>query len=152
MLSVGIGYSLHNRPAYPGRGEVMRLDFCKHFNGTVNKTCGAGLALRDMAPGPDLGWVKRLPCRSTNGVDTCDKREYPTKEEVDKFEADIDALINLSVKAVAAIKAVGHPKGQDASGIIVCPKCGGELHYRIAGYNGHVWASCKTPDCLRWME
>jgi hypothetical protein len=31
--------------------------------------------------------------------------------------------------------------------------CGtGKLHWRIAGYNGHVAARCDTDDCINFIE
>jgi len=41
---------------------------------------------------------------------------------------------------------------KDNRGKIVCPKCGGELHYTRAKVNGHVWGKCKTEGCLSWMQ
>jgi hypothetical protein len=40
----------------------------------------------------------------------------------------------------------------DLAGIIKCPKCSGQLHYRVAKLNGHVHAKCQTENCLSWME
>lgn len=38
------------------------------------------------------------------------------------------------------------------SGEIVCPKCSGRLRYSIAGSNGHIWGTCETKGCLRWIQ
>jgi len=40
---------------------------------------------------------------------------------------------------------------EGAKGIIKCPKCGEDLHYTVAGCNGHIWGKCKTENCLQWM-
>ena len=108
--------------------------------------------MREAATGPDFGWIKRLPCHAENGIDTCPKREYPTAEEVERNDTEINKIITASMKARKAIKAIDHPKGANAAGSVECPMCGGVLRYTIAGCNGHVWAACETADCIRWME
>lgn len=57
----------------------------------------------------------------------------------------------------AIVAACGGPwkKGLPAAtGLIDCPVCGkfASLAYRRAAVNGHIHASCKTPECVSWME
>jgi hypothetical protein len=55
------------------------------------------------------------------------------------------------ISAFAAVKAhVGKQRG--ISGDIECPVCQGRLHFSVAKVNGHVWASCATEGCVRFME
>lgn len=38
-------------------------------------------------------------------------------------------------------------------GEIECPVCRtGRLRFSRSGYNGHIYAGCTTPDCVRWMD
>jgi len=61
---------------------------------------------------------------------------------------DLEALIvNEAVKLCK--KYAGNKR--NVFGTVKCPKCGGNLHYFIAG-NGHVRGKCDTPGCLSWME
>lgn len=39
------------------------------------------------------------------------------------------------------------------AGVMNCPICKtGQLHYRRAGYNGHIHARCTNDACVSWME
>ena len=38
------------------------------------------------------------------------------------------------------------------SGTIKCPACGSKLNYSVSSFNGHLWGTCETAECLRWME
>lgn len=73
-----------------------------------------------------------------------------TPEEVAKIETAGDDLIARVLVARALI--VGDAGGKrGVAGAIECPSCKGRLRYSIAS-NGHVWASCSTSGCLRWIE
>lgn len=71
-------------------------------------------------------------------------------------ERQEDELITRWIKGViGARKRINekHGKQRGAKGVIECPFCGGELHYTISKFNGHVHAACiTTQDCLRWVE
>jgi hypothetical protein len=41
---------------------------------------------------------------------------------------------------------------KDIVDVMECPKCGGDLHYRISSYNGHIRGQCETINCLNWMQ
>lgn len=59
--------------------------------------------------------------------------------------------INKTLTAYASVvEATGGKRG--VSGEIPCPICGGKLRYSVAASNGHIWGSCATPDCVRWMQ
>lgn len=60
---------------------------------------------------------------------------------------------------LAALKAVsvdakerGLKKGSGGHGEIKCPNCPGTIRYSVASVNGHIWACCSTPNCVRWIQ
>lgn len=58
---------------------------CKFFTGYQSIVCEAGIEYRPLVGGLDFGWLTRLPCLSDGRQHdqvTCDKREFPTDEEV----------------------------------------------------------------------
>lgn len=57
-----------------------------------------------------------------------------------------DRLFNKMAEARKSIVATGK-----STGVVVCPMCGDRLAFRVMD-NGHIHASCKTKDCLTWME
>lgn len=38
------------------------------------------------------------------------------------------------------------------SGVVKCPRCGGDLHYGKSAYNGHFYGVCVTKKCIRIMK
>lgn len=42
------------------------------------------------------------------------------------------------------------PRNQVNEG--VCPICSKRIKFTISGYNGHMHASCETPNCVNFME
>jgi hypothetical protein len=128
----------------------MRSDRCKHFTGlAVNNTCKAGVEYNQVTTGEGRP-SKRLPC--FNAELQCEKREYPTQEELDAWDREINEQFEKTTQARGAIiKHAGGKRG--VSGDLPCPVCdSGTLKYSIAMSNGHVWASCTTSDCVAWME
>jgi hypothetical protein len=123
-------------------------DTCVHFNGAyLNAVCKAGVEyVKPFMP---------LPChKSTPDPSfTCDHRLLPTEVEV---QAQVDAwnrteqrmtLVNQLVTEVR--RAHG---SEDWAGEVACPVCHGTLHLTHAKFNGHVWCSCDTQDCVSWVE
>lgn len=141
----------------PSREEQV-AGRCKHFTGTMNKTCSVGVCYDDVkrpVPGDTAG----LPCVLRLGGDLigCPAREFPTTEEVAATIARQDQSLRDMVTARAAIvEAIGPykpRKSPDARGTLACPICTtGTLGYRRAAYNGHVHARCSTEGCVAWME
>lgn len=130
------------------------MDSCRHFNGSQNKKCLAGIEYLDIPP-------KTMPCipRSVNGRETwpCEKFEIMSIADAEK-EAD-ERLVKYErgVKARHAAKddakAHGYGKGHGGVGAVPCPGCqGGTLRYSVAGYNGHMHGKCSTSGCVSWME
>lgn len=93
---------------------MMEIDTCKFYNGTYHNThCKAGVAYRDVTTDPDdiNGIAFRSPCIDWEMYNAlkkrkwdndsqkenyarrgyCDKREAPTVEEVEEFEAKMEA-------------------------------------------------------------
>ncbi len=66
-----------------------------------------------------------------------------------------DELPKIYVHALEALATIQakHPEKEDAQGEIDCPACrDGKIKYTVSGYNGHVWAKCTTPDCIRFIQ
>jgi hypothetical protein len=119
---------------------------CVHFTGVQHATCKAGVAYEQL-PGA-------LPCLRSMGADKpCEKRRWPTEEEVAKELADWDAATRRILKVGPIIKQIKQEhQGKSWQGVVVCPECNGKLHMRHAACNGHVWGRCETEGCLAWME
>jgi hypothetical protein len=49
-------------------------------------------------------------------------------------------------------KTVGLKKGHGGIGETKCPNCEGTIKYSVASVNGHMWGSCSTEGCAKWME
>lgn len=126
---------------------------CKHFRGISNgDKCAVGVEYLDFKG-------KGLPCFEREGLKcscTCDKREFPTEEELDERERQSKQYsIDIGKARAAIVEAIGDRKKQSLRGRIDCPVCGNSdcLSFSYAGsYNGHIHASCQTTGCVRWME
>lgn len=134
---------------------------CKHFNGVLGSregaTCRAGVNYREHVGGEDIGWVLGLPCtlrypsKMIREVIPCALRELPSKEEVEKEEAETENWIKLTIQAMKLCRE----DARNQRGVIrtvKCPACGGDLRYSVSSYNGHLQGKCKTKGCLEWIE
>lgn len=136
----------------------MREDICKHWPGFVmfeeNGECGDGVALASVTISEPVT-IATIPCASRCDEATCDKRQFPTAEEIEARPGELEALMVRMMKAREAIveKIGPYIEGKSDSGDIPCPVCEkGTLRYSRAGYNGHIHAACTNADCVRWME
>ena len=120
---------------------------CVHFTGIQNDRCKAGVLYDDVRGEPGHGTL--LPC--LNDVHMCAQRRYPTPEEVEAELRGIEDSIRFGMEAHRRINEQAKGK-RGIAGVVECPKCGGKLHYSIAGNNGHVWGKCATAGCLAWMQ
>lgn len=131
---------------------------CIHFNGYQNESCRAGVAYssvtisREQKP---LG--VNAPCFREGESIQCDKRHFPTDDEVAEIVAKKRESINSTAKAFSAVsndvKAKGLKKGNGGGGYVKCPCCeSGQIAYSVAGYNGHIWGQCSTKGCVSWMQ
>ncbi len=139
---------------------------CKHYNGTINKTCRAGVCYDEVIPDRDEpGSALRMPCH-TQPWDkrpvslenharrgTCPKLELPNAEEIKEKRLNIERAVSNFQKSLKVISAVKQEhEGKDWQGTMECPVCQGVLHMGHAAYNGHTRGKCATQDCLNWIE
>ncbi len=73
------------------------LKTCKHYRaaGGGRVACAVGVDIRAHIGGPDYGWLSRSPCVESvysKDVVACDKREYPTAEEIAADEAEMEEM------------------------------------------------------------
>lgn len=145
----------------------MKTDTCVHYTGALNprtKVCKEGIDYRALAGGDSAGWVTRLPCcaleaRGGEKV-TCAKFRSPTAEEIAEDKRVTDAhMKKFMIAFTGAVRAWREAQKWSrtnkvaASGKVPCEACGkGEIHLRMAAYNGHVWGKCTTEGCVSWME
>lgn len=128
-----------------------RTGDCRHFTGYQNGKCKVDVNYRTLVGGPDVGWAARLPCLPSSSLRKpplaeCTHFTPVTKDEERAQKKEAQERFAVISKAIQAIQKTGN-----ASGIIVCPKCGENLHYSVAKSNGHVWGRCSTAGCLSWM-
>lgn len=77
----------------------------------------------------------------------------PTAEEVAQLEKRAADALEALVAVQADAMAHGLRRGKGGTGRVQCPVCGdGEIRYSVAESNGHIWASCSTHGCVRWMQ
>lgn len=138
---------------------MKKPSYCKHFCGTVEPVCGAGVNIRELAGGPDYGWCTRLPCNSHLGerdpsaVVHCDKYEEPTPEEIAEEELFMAQMMDRHIQSAPWVDSIRRAyAGKDAAGTDRCPICAAPIYWSISAYNGHVHATCSTDGCLRFME
>jgi len=100
---------------------MVRLNVCKHFNGVQNDECDAGVRYSDVKDKPFA--LPCLPSRIRKCRTVCPNREYPTQEEVDAYEADVERVFRCILKEE-------------------CPDCGAKL--RKEENRHHVYLICDT--------
>lgn len=132
--------------------------FCNHFRSmSEHKACKAGVEYESLKGIP----FEKRPCFARGGEAApggCPLAEFPTAEQVAAEDAEFAKLFARTDTARKAIvEHLGGPwkRGmKQAGGEINCPCCGGDktLAFSRSGYNGHIHASCKTADCVSWME
>lgn len=139
--------------------KEQKQNKCKHYNGTINDRCDAGVAYADVRVSRGEGKGFDFPCLLDRCDGTsCDKREFYSEAEIDaqieetnrRFEGTM-----LARQAIVAHLGGAWKKGMPSKrGVIDCPVCGAKdkLHFSRAGYNGHIHAQCETADCVAWME
>jgi hypothetical protein len=137
----------------------LEMASCVHFRGIQHDLCGAGVNIRELVGGPDLGWGIRIPCLLKDSGKcevVCEKRELPTHKQAEATVTENDARFDRTMKAVEAAhkhaKDAGLGTGHGGKGSMLCPLgCGGVLHYTVAAVNGHMHAACEK-GCMSWME
>ena len=141
---------------------------CKHFNGSRNSHCEAGVCYGDVTPDPDEpGSMFRKPCLLPDRWSTrqmnelagaavrgqCAKFALPSAAELEAAENDRKARSERMSRVLVVVNEL-RDKHRDKgfSGQAVCPICNGVLGVSIAASNSHAWVRCGTPDCVSWME
>ena len=133
---------------------------CKHFNGIreEGRKCEAGVVYMSvMSQDPQKVGFARIPCFREGAEVPCEKREFPTPEEVAFEVAEVKARSEQLGRCIDAAsqdaKKRGLKKGNGGQASVKCPVCeSGTLHYRVASYNGHIWGQCSTVNCVQWMQ
>ena len=139
---------------------IHEMSSCVHFAGIQHAECAAGVNIRALVGGSDLGWAARLPCLLMDAKKcevVCDVRKLPTREEaeaeVDRSEKQMERSLKIIWAAHEHAKQKGYGQGHGGKDSMPCPsECGGTLHYSVASLNGHMWGRCTTADCASWME
>ena len=151
----------------------QKIRKCRHFNGTMNQCCEAGIRYDDVRAknDPPTPYISRgiqytanssMPCwvdspdMNAQNLD-CPKRSLFTREEAEADERQMHESFTRIATGRKAIMEFLKEKGElkrDVAGKIPCPNCKtGSLHFRRAGaYNGHIHAKCTTEGCCAWME
>lgn len=130
----------------------MKNEHCKHWAGSINNICNAGVDWQEVTGGEQLGIMRRCPCINPEHKSKCDKHEFPTEEElkaeeewlaktIEQFEKELPFWNNLKSK---------HKRG--TQGKCKCPRCDGTCDWSIAATNGHLWVRCQTENCIAFME
>ncbi len=129
--------------------EKQITNKCIHFTGLTNKECSVGVKYKDVEV-RDSRPIK-IPCLKDSLLSggTCIKAEYPTEEEVEKQVAEIMKDNEMQMNAYLVVKQYIEKTGVKL-GKVICPSCGGNLHYTQAESNGHIWGNCKCG--IGWME
>lgn len=76
----------------------------------------------------------------------------PDPEDVKRADEEFAGFLRVVATAKADAKEKGLIKGVGGRSSCKCPICGGEVRYRVASSNGHMFAACSTETCARWME
>lgn len=131
---------------------------CQHYGKCPNEyECKAGIDLLSFNGGDSAGYIRKLPCFGASGlfddnpIATCEQYSPFTEEELEAQEKEWAERICHMIEARAQIVSDSGGK-RGVAGVIKCPVCGNRLHYTIAGYNGHIHATCAYQGCLSWME
>jgi hypothetical protein len=134
-------------------GWMIKHGTCKHFRGIQHQVCDAGVDMREITGGATVGWVKRMPCHSANGLVECASYSEPTADEIAAEEAEWDMAWANMKKAQPLIRRLrAQYRKTGGQGVEVCPVCAGSLHWSVSSYNGHMHGKCETQGCLNWME
>lgn len=170
--------SRFKRPRSPTIRE--QCDHCRHFTGILSEADGSRVPIQENRRGSCRVNVRyddvckqgarsiALPCfhpefgnmpHDGSPWPTCEHISFKTTEELDAEDAEIEEqcakfLAQHEVVRPAILKHIGVARKpvNDCRGKMPCPICGGELHYSVSAYNGHVHAKCLTEDCVSFME
>lgn len=137
--------------------KIYDVDKCKHYNGTVNSCCNAGVNYKSVTQSGVGVAFNRLPCFAKNGLSgLCTEVAYPDEREMAESEAAIAEYVEKMTAVRQEIMAHLTEHGRDrrnTSGFIPCPICDdGRVSFSYAGgYNRHMSAECSN-GCVNWVE
>lgn len=141
----------------------MKFKCCIHYTGYFGKgyktsECKAGVCYYSAFDGATAGIMNRMPCvEPENGRKdsvSCDKRAFPTKEQIEAEEketAEYIKKITVAMRTASEWRIKPKPLS-DRYEAVACPVCSGVLHLSQSSYNGHVHGRCETEGCVAWME
>lgn len=113
---------------------------CRHFNGTVNEECKAGVRYADYDVEQCLG-------RASGKCELCEC--FTDEERQVQRERMKTAMRNVAIARKSIIDVLDDNPGD---GEMPCPVChSGTLCYSKAS-NGHVSGFCTSKNCVNWME
>lgn len=128
----------------PPKPPIAR-QHCRHYSYEFGlrgrgPMCAVGCDMS--APGAALPC---MPAGSQRGA-ICERREEWTDAERAEWRAWSDHHQERMLAVFAVLP-------EDASGSFECPACGtGTVRYARARSNGHLHASCSTPQCFAVMQ
>jgi diaminopimelate decarboxylase len=129
--------------------KMVFRSHCRHFTGIMNESCNVGVVystIKDTSERPF-----RYPCLDSECSSLCALVSYFTEEEEKQREAETIEIMGKICLARDSILEVTQG-ACSTKGDITCPCCQeGRLIYTVAS-NGHIWASCSTENCVRWVE
>lgn len=102
----------------------MRAFTCKHFTGVQHSACKVDVGYEQFrVEGKSM--LATLPC--FGDCDGCDKREYPTTEEIAAYESEVDRSMQPLLCIDEQVNA-----GQ-TFGSFTHHGCGGTITWRVEG-------------------
>lgn len=113
----------------------MKTGTCKHFNGIVHDRCQLGV-LYDRFRRPGAPVWNTFPCFGK--CDGCDKREYPSQEELDAYEKETEVAIQAAIALDNAMSS------GESSGSFTHEVCGGTINWVR---QGPLSARAKCDTC-----
>lgn len=137
---------------------AFAMNYCQHYAPKPGaKGCAAGCAIDTIQkaeiPGKRLKWG---PCIDghllPNALELCPKWERVTREAAEKRAEHIEQSMRKLTIAGPFIGAWRKKEPRGKAEVVECPVCKGALHLSQSSYNGHVWAKCKTEDCISFIE
>lgn len=143
--------------------EAHPPGWCVHYRTpdfeSINPTCEAGVLYASVwkLKGASIPFELR-PC-FLDGLESrpdavhCPRLRRPTAEEAARHKDRSNKRVQhmFTVLIATADWREAH-QGQSAQETITCPVCQGNLHLSISALNGHMSATCETPECVDFRE
>jgi hypothetical protein len=131
----------------------MQIGTCRHWNGTAEKTCGAGVEISKALRSGSR------PCCFAGSESECALYEDPSEEDVKAWQEETDRIIANGHERYRLLQPLldrvrEKYRGRDMQGHATCPVCGqkGKLTIAHVARNGSLHVFCETENCVRFME